>query len=261
MKTFKIRASRASDIVSDSAGITEKQLATIDELKSKLKLTDKQSETLKELEAKRDAPPQLSEGAKTYCKLWLKEQLYDKKKEFSNKYTRKGWQMEDNAIDFISEQLGYGFLAKNEQHFEDDFMHGTPDVILADHVIDVKNSWDFSTFPLFEKECYNKNYYYQAQCYMHLTGRKNYKLIYVLMDTPEKMIEKEAYYFCNNNGYDGLDIDVYNSFVKNMTYRDIPSNLRIKVFNIEYNENDIIKLQTSVKLCRVYIQNLLNLVQ
>jgi len=126
----------------------------------------------------------LGKTGETYCENWLKEQLYKRKIEFSNKYTEKGLIMEDNSIDYVADQLGYGFLAKNEQYFENDFFTGTPDIILKDHVIDVKNSWDFSTFPLFDNEVPNSDYYFQAQVYMELCGVDSYKLIYVLSDTP-----------------------------------------------------------------------------
>ena len=198
----------------------------------------------------------LSKTSKDYCETWVKEQIYGRTKEFTSKYTDKGNIVEDNSLDFIAEQLGYGMLIKNEKHLENHVMMGTPDVILKDLVIDVKNSWDNFTFPLFETEITNKNYYWQAQCYMSLTGKQKFKLIYVLSDTPSHLIEREAYWWCKNNGYDELDLDIHKQFIRNMSYNDIPDNLKIKVFDIERNQIDIDKIEKRVIECRNYINKL-----
>jgi hypothetical protein len=192
----------------------------------------------------------------TYCKDWLKGQVYNRQRDILNKYTQKGNEVEDNSIDFIADELGYGFLAKNEKFFENEFMQGTPDIILANEIIDVKNSWDCFTFPLFEKELPNSDFFYQAQVYMELVGRENYKVIYVLSDTPLHLIEKEAYWFCKNNGYDELDLDILDKFIAKMTYSDIPNNLKIKVFEIKKDQEVIEKLKSRVIECRNFIKTL-----
>ena len=198
----------------------------------------------------------LGKTGQSWCEQWLKEQIYQRKKEFSNKYTQKGLITEDNSIDFIAENLGYGFLIKNEKFFENDYVQGTPDVILKDHIIDVKNSWDCFTFPFFENEYPNKDYYWQAQCYMWLVGVDRYKLIYTLSDTPDNLIEKEAYYWAKNNGYDEVDADLYDQFKAKMTYSNIEDKLKIKVFDIERNNADIEKIKERVIECREYINEL-----
>ena len=251
---FKIRASGCSNITTGLMGLTEKQSFLLGDLLQKLSRTDKQEETLQSLITKRDNL-ELPDGVKTYCKTWKKEQVYNRKSQFTSKYTDKGDIMEDNSIDFVAEYLGYGMLIKNEEHFENDIMTGTPDVILKDHLIDVKNSWDCFTFPLYETEVDNA-YYWQAQVYMELTGLDKYKLIYILMDTPLHLIEREAYFWGKNNGYEELDEDIYNSFVDKMTYPDIDNKYKIKVFDIERNQEDIDNIDKRVHECRKYINSL-----
>jgi len=201
----------------------------------------------------------LGKTGETYCENWLKEQLYKRKKEFSNKYTEKGLIMEDNSIDYVADQLGYGFLAKNEQYFENDFFTGTPDIILKDHVIDVKNSWDFSTFPLFDNEVPNSDYYFQAQVYMELSGVDSYKLVYVLSDTPLNIIEREAHSYCYRTGFD-FDESILEEFEKKMTYSDVADNLKIKVFEIKKDVEVIEKLKIRVLECRNFINSKLEMI-
>ncbi len=107
--------------------------------------------------------------------------------------------------------------------------------------------------PIFDAECKNNDYYYQAQCYMHMTGVHAFKLCYVLLDTPAHMIEKEAYHYCMNNGYDGLDEEVHKKFIARMTYKDVPDSLKLKVFDITYQPEAIQRIEQRVILCREYI--------
>lgn len=199
----------------------------------------------------------LSETTKTYCKDWLKGQIYNRQKEFSNKFTEKGNIVEDASLDFIAKQLDLGMLIKNEQHFENEFMRGTPDAILPDYVIDVKNSWDCFTFPLFDNEIENNGYYYQLQGYMALTGLKKAKLIYCITDTPENLIERECKYWCLKNGYE-MDIDIYNQFYNKMTFGDIEDRFKIKIFDIEFDENIIKDIEKRVFDCQLYINELVS---
>lgn len=249
---FKIRASSAHHIMTGSIGLTDKQKEELLKLEEKEKITEIQKTKLETLINKRDNI-ELPSGVKTHCKNWRKSKLYNRRASFSSKYTQKGHIVEDNSIDFVANYLDYGMLMKNEKFFESEYMMGTPDVILKDHLIDVKNSWSWETFPLFEDEIPDNAYYWQAQVYMNLVNRDNYKLIYVLSDTPINLIEREAFYWCKNNGYDELQEDVYNRFLNDMTYNDIDNNLKIKVFNIERNQEDINEIEKRVIECRKYI--------
>lgn len=188
----------------------------------------------------------LSKTTASYCEDWLKEQIYGRKKEFTSKYTNKGNIVEQSSLDFVASELGYGSLVKNEKSFENEFLTGTPDAILEDHIIDVKNSWDCFTFPLFFNNVPNKSYYWQAQGYLALTGLDSYKLIYTLMDTPDELIKKE--YFNSNLDYD--------TFAKQYKYSSIDSKYRIKVFEIERNDTDIDQIYTRVVECREHINNI-----
>lgn len=260
MKKFKIRASAASNIVGGTMGLTEIQKSDIEVLEAKEKRTKIQEKKLVSLIYKRDNP-ELPKWAKTYCKDWLKGQLLDYRHEFSSKYTDKGNIMEDESIDFIAEQLGYGFLMKNEEYLSNEWMEGTPDVRLIGLIIDAKNSWDASTFPMFETDLPNDNYYWQMQTYMELDDKPRAKLIYTLMDTPDHLIERDARYDSIRQGYEELEKSVYERFVKNLTYKNIDPKLKIKVFDIERNDVDIQKIKDRVIECRKYIEQLLIMVK
>lgn len=181
---------------------------------------------------------ELGQSAKSYAETWLKEQIYGYKNEVSSKYLEKGLEVEDASIQYLESELGYDFLIKNEESFENDFLTGTPDLIVGDLVIDVKNSWSHWTMPLFDEEVPNKDYYYQLQCYMALTGCKSAKLVYTLMETPEDLL----------NQWTDVPYE----------YNHLDSKYRIKVFDIERNEEDIEKIYARVAEVRDYIKTLNN---
>ena len=129
----------------------------------------------------------LSKTTKSYLQEWVKEKIYGFRKNIKSKYLTKGNEVEDAAIDYASENLGWLFALKNEEYFEDEYFCGTPDVILEDTIVDIKSSWDCFSFPLFFEAIPNKEYYYQLQTYMHLTGKRKAQLCYDI-DYDEEVI-------------------------------------------------------------------------
>ena len=193
----------------------------------------------------------LSKTTKTYLEEWSKEQIYNRKKEVFSKYIDKGNAVEVDSLNFIAKELDISNLVKNEESFSNGFLTGTPDAIVDDalqhYIIDVKNSWDCFSFPLYFNSVPNKDYYWQAQGYMALTDIDRYKLIYTLMDTPEELIQRE--YF----GDESTDLVEFASKYK---YSNIDSKYRIKVFEIYRNEQDIRKIYDRVEECRSYLKSL-----
>ncbi len=198
----------------------------------------------------------LGKGGETYCRNWYKGQLLGRTSEIKSKYLDKGNIMEDESLDNTAKHLGLGMLIKNEKQFENDYMTGMPDALPKPYVVDVKNSWSWETFPYVDTVVPDMDYYWQGQCYMALTKKDQFKLVYTLLDTPEHLIKREALYYSLNNGYGELSDEMLEEFTKKMTYSDIPDNKRIKVFNIVRNDTDIALIKTRVLECREYIKTL-----
>ena len=191
---------------------------------------------------------QLSKTAESYVETWIKEQIYKRRKVVTTKYMDKGNMVENESIQFAGRVLNADII-KNEQRYENELLIGTPDVITEDYVIDVKNSWDCFTFPLFYENVPNKDYFYQAQGYMALTGLSDYKLIYTLLDTPDSLIEREFKY--------SSELD-YDTFAKDYRYSEIDEAYRIRIFEIERDDDVIDAINTRVEECRLFIDHLLS---
>lgn len=199
----------------------------------------------------------ISATTQSFLEQWLKELIYKRKKEFSSKYTEKGIQVENTSIEFASEQLGWGMVFKNEQYFENNWITGTPDIILNDRIIDVKNSWDCFTFPILDAELEHKDYYWQVQGYMDLTGKNMAQVVYILSDTPDVLLQDEIRRQGWKMGFIDIPVEFEEEIICKNTYSNIDNKLKIKVFDVPRNQSDIDLIHAQVDKCRKYLEPIL----
>ncbi len=173
----------------------------------------------------------MGETAKTYLKTWVKEQIYGVRKDAYSKAMDKGIQCELGAIDYAAEVLKWGMVFKNDEMFSNEWLVGTPDLILPDRIIDIKCPWDCFTFPLFDD--IPEEYFYQIQGYLDLTGKDLGEVVYVLMNTPEDLV-----------------------FGEPEDYSNVPAEYRVKSFRVERDQSCIDAIHDRVELCREYVKML-----
>lgn len=199
----------------------------------------------------------LSQTAKTYLKELALEHKYGIKKDFSSRYTDKGLIQENYAIEMSSRVLGLPFALKNDQYFENDFIKGTPDLILEDEIVDIKCSWDGTTFPWFEDELPNKDYYWQMIGYMWLTGRKRARIVYCLVDTPEDIVQDEI----RRTSWKKFEIDVTEETETEVRakheFSHISENKRVRAFLVELNEANVEQIKERILEAKKYYDELI----
>jgi hypothetical protein len=200
----------------------------------------------------------LSATTKTYIKELVLEHKYGIKKEINSRYLDKGNQVEDMAIELAEQALDLGFVFKNELYFENDHLTGTPDIITDTLIVDVKSSWNGTTFPMFEDELPNKDYYWQLQGYMDLTGKHNAIVSYCLVDTPEDIVLDEirrvAWAKKELEPSEETEQDVRSQH----EFSHIPKDKRVKAFLVEKDEHAIWQIKERVEQCREYYTELWN---
>ena len=95
---------------------------------------------------------------------------------------------------------------------------------------------------------------------MWLTGTRSATIAYCLVNTPESIIQQEKYYLLKK-----MDVISEESpeFIKeamkiefNMTFDDISINERILTFNVNRNEDDILRIENKVLKARTFLQEL-----
>jgi hypothetical protein len=243
-----------------AGGVTANQEETIAKLQAKPNegkgaITAKQSEDLAALLEKKNTVKTLPKTCKTYLEGWVKEQIYKRRKEVTSKYLSKGNQCEDKAIRMLIDYYDLGYNEKNEQHFENDYMTGTPDLFYPSIVFDTKCSYDMSTFPLFETEI-NKDYWWQMQGYMELLNINNAGLVYVLVNTPDHIVDAEI-----RQKTFGMvnEIEIYNKAEEIRSYHNydnVNMEYRIKRYDIKRDEQAMEAVKDRVMLCRRYINEI-----
>lgn len=244
---------RIADLNTDLATTREKRAATKPTLKTysnlsaKIEKIEAQIETLEPL---KDAP-HLSRTCISYLESWVSEFVYGRKVEFDSKYTKKGNAVEYDALIYASGHIPeIGLPTKNDEWKCDDWTQGTADLLTDKYVFDNKASWSHATFPLYAMEIPETDYEWQVLGYMALYGRPNGRVVYTLMSMPDEMIRKEAKWILGPE-YTQAE---YEEFAAKFQYDEIPPYLRIKQFEIYYDEEKIQAIRDRVERCRQYIQ-------
>lgn len=184
--------------------------------------------------------PRSGKGLSETCKahlleIWIKE-TYKRSKFDTNKYIEKGLQQEEEGITLYS-RVSRKLFTKNTEFFENEWICGTPDIIHEGTVRDIKCSWSIHTFYSVFHKPVNKDYTWQLNGYMDLTKMSEAKLCYVLVNTPDLLIEQEKSKLRYKIGT--IDADADEEYLmlaaeidKNCRFDDIPKESRWTEFDI-----------------------------
>lgn len=260
---FKISCHAIGDIMAGEIGLTEKQDARLNELQLRRNgegkaLTDNMNKELDSLIYKRDHP-ELPEGAKTYCKKWLKRKMFGFSESWKSAVIDKGLAVEPDAIELIGKVYGLEGIQKNEDFFSNDWCHGEPDIIHGGIVRDNKSSWDIFSFPMFDDEVPDKKYWWQLQGYMWLLGIKRASLDYTLIDTPMPLVlaDLKKLYFQSGGIAEDWTPERYEAMYPNYRFDNVPLAMRVKSFEFDFDPEVSQHIKYRVELCREYIKTLL----
>ena len=208
------------------------------------------------LKADKDAG-NLSETAKTFVEdKWLFD-TFGFAESIKNQYMDKGNECEQDSMDLVTQVLEGGFRSRYNTKLQNDYVIGTPDIVLQDCVEDIKTSWNLKTF--FNAEL-SKMYFAQAQCYMWLTGKEKYRLIYALVPTPQSMVlnecEKLVYKYGKNYDNEDYIAECQQIQRNNDLIKELPIEKRVKVFAFDYDPNYIETLKNKIEKAREYYNTL-----
>lgn len=262
----------------------EKTLVGLIEKKDAGKITEKQMITLGDLLEKKHAKPSLSKTTQSYLKELHRNEVFCRSSEITSKFLDKGIQCEERSLTLLCKTEGNWFQ-KNKERFKNDFITGEPDNTQG-KIRDIKTSWNFSTFPMYETEIPNKDYWWQLQGYMALTGMDEAELIYCLVDTPFKLIDDELrrmdwkFDIMDGNGeIREKSIPLVVEMITNhifsrdtlreycetspnvreewfMNFNEIPPEMRIKKFEVRKDQKAIESLYGQVEMGREFLNDL-----
>lgn len=196
----------------------------------------------------------LSETTKTHLIDVFVSNKYGRKTDIQNKYITKGLEVEEDSLTIYS-RYKKQFYVKNEKHFENSYIKGTPDIV-TDKVIDIKSSYDIFTF-FRNIGKLNKMYYWQLQGYMALTGTHEAVLAYCLTDTPDALINDEKRRLMWKMGALTEESPDYKEACEELerllTYPDIPLEERVIEQTFTRNDDDINRLYNRIEHSRAWM--------
>ena len=210
---------------------------------------------------------EIGETAKAHLLECYVNKKYGRFKDITNKFIEKGLLAEEDSIDLYTLVKDKLFI-KNEELIENDFFVGTPDlfegetIMKADVIIDLKTSWDVFTFFQSMHKSVDKKYFWQLQAYMDLTGAKEGRLVYCLVNTPYKLVEDEKKKLTWTMAVidpeeDKAYIEACRRIDLNSNYDDIPMEDKYIEFIIPRNQEAIDKAHERVKFSRNFLNALI----
>jgi hypothetical protein len=242
---LRLRASSSYPLFTGETGLTAKQQQTLDSLLAKIKLTDKQAITRDELIVKRDAPYQLSAGARTLVEKAIEQDIWGYSPSFFSKETTKGNMVEDESI-LLYNRLNFTNYRKLEE--KDAFysvshscLSGHPDIvdIHSKKVVDIKSPWSKDTFPKTIEKGMSSQYEWQVKQYLYMITKQtdvhwqHGEIAYMLVNTPEDLLTD-------------LDDDELHYM------EDLPDMLRQTIVPVELTSADIRKIDERLEAAVEY---------
>ena len=206
----------------------------------------------------------LSATASGYIKELFLDFEYGIRKEFWSRYTDKGIMQEKESIRLANKILGWGLTDDyiengGQESFRNDYIMGRTDVCNDYLLADVKTSWDGTTFPWFLDKKPPKDYVYQLQGYMWLSGHERAELVYCLVNTPFELLQDEIrreHWKHKSNWNGDEDPEIVEFVTRKHTFDHIPEEKRVKRYVIERDEEIIEKIKLRVGECRIEYQRL-----
>ena len=206
----------------------------------------------------------LSKTAKGRVEAMFDEIEYGIVREFKNRYTEKGNRVEPQSLEMANDLLKLGLteeqIEANSQIYRyNEWVHGTSDLETEEYIIDVKSSYDATTYPMYADEIPNKHYVDQLQGYLWLSGKQSAILAYCMIDTPEDMIldEIRREHWLQHSFWNGDEDPEIVDHVRAKHEPKYPYHLRIKKWHIERDEGRIQEFKDRIELCRGYYNELL----
>lgn len=186
MREILFRCSSIGKLMAEPKGIDPALITPeVKAIQAKKIRTDEEKAVLEGLKLRT-----LSEGAKTYVRELVCQEIWGVDFDTSSKYTEKGLAVEAEALELLNRVRGLS-LVKNTERRSDGLITGEADTVdlgprRCGH--DLKSSWSLQTFPAFVKDCEDALYEWQMRGYMRLWDLDRWEVNYAMVNTPEDLL-------------------------------------------------------------------------
>lgn len=202
--------------------------------------------------------PNLSDTCKTHlCDIYTVVTT-GRTSDIKTKYFEKGILMEEDNITLYS-LFTNTYHKKNIVRINNDYLTGEMDIEDEEKIIDIKTNWNVFTFNRVIARPIKPHYHWQLDGYMWLWDKQKGRLAYCLSNTPEKLIKMEEKRLLYD--FIGTDED-YVAACQELkflhTYDDLPIERRVRVFDVDRDDNRIERVKSRIDECREFLNNIEN---
>lgn len=138
--------------------------------------------------ASRSKSEPLSRTAKAVIEKMANEECYDTPFYADSKHMQKGRECEQQSIELFN-LVYFKNLVKNKERKSNSYITGECDLIDDDAIIDIKTSWDLTTFA--KQRFFETSYEWQLRGYMWLYDKDKACTAHCAIDTPFELCRYE----------------------------------------------------------------------
>ncbi len=174
-------------------------------------------------------------------------------------FLKKGTDMEGEAIELLSkiDKCKYSLITDN---IENEYILGRCDIFCPDKdkIIDTKVSWNVNAFLNARTTPLSKKYWYQMQGYMELYNVNKAEVVFLLLNTPTELIEREKVKLQNKFMIGEIDREKYELDVDNIesafTYSNLPIKKRYFRYTLTREPQIFENIYKKVEKARIWLQ-------
>ena len=176
-------------------------------------------------------------------------------------FLKKGSDMESEAVELLAKIDKSRYKLETET-IENEYLVGRCDIICPEKVIDTKISWNVNAFLKARTTPISKKYWYQMQGYMELYNVDEAEVVFLLLNTPPELIEREKVKLQNRFMIGEIDREKYELDMDNIesafTYSSIPMKKRHFRYKIKREPQVFDKVYKKVIRSRDWMQRFEN---
>lgn len=174
-------------------------------------------------------------------------------------FLKKGTDMEGEAVELLSkiDRQSYQLITETT---ENDYLVGRCDIFCPekDKVIDTKISWNVNAFLKARTTPISSKYWHQMQGYLELYNVNEAEVVFLLLNTPPELIEREKVKLLNRFMIGEIDREKYELDMENIesafTYSNLPMKRRYFRFKIKREPQIFEKVYKKVQKARLWLQ-------
>ena len=150
-------------------------------------------------------------------------------------FLKKGTDMEQEAVDLLSKIDKQDYKLVTET-IENDYLVGRCDIFHPekDKIIDTKISWNVNAYLKARTAGISPKHWYQMQGYMELYNVNQAEVVFLLLNTPPELIEREKIKIINKFMIGAIDREKYELDIENIESAFTYNNVAIKKRYFKY---------------------------